>query len=194
MNLIGQQLAIGRLINRDTLGSGPPVRRPGPRGRSRSDLPDRWRGRRGRGQRSRSFCRQSRNQERWPSAPDVKIVAIGNAKGKGSLIDAAARELVRSERCFHEPGKTPIYSRDMTTVAIAHPAIELRRRLNHAAVTALVWRRAPPSYCDAVLPDDMSMMMVVRMAPSAVGSAAASSIGVIGGNRQPPESGELCRR
>lgn len=51
---------------------------------------------------------------------------------------------------------------------------------------------APRSYRDAVLPDDMSMMMVVMMVPSAVGSAAAASlIGVIGGNRQPPESGEL---
>lgn len=35
------------------------------------------------------------------------------------------------------------------------------------------------------------MMMVVMMVPSAVGSAAASSIGVIGGNRQPPGSREL---
>lgn len=32
---------------------------------------------------------------------DVKIVAIGNAKVKEGLIDAAARELVRSELCFH---------------------------------------------------------------------------------------------
>lgn len=35
------------------------------------------------------------------------------------------------------------------------------------------------------------MIVVVMMVPSAVGSATASSIGVIGGNRQPPESGEL---
>lgn len=35
------------------------------------------------------------------------------------------------------------------------------------------------------------MMMVVMMVPSAVGSAAASSIGVIGGNRQLPGSREL---
>lgn len=33
--------------------------------------------------------------------------------------------------------------------------------------------------------------MVVMMVPSAVGSAAASSMGVIGGNRQPPGSREL---
>lgn len=35
------------------------------------------------------------------------------------------------------------------------------------------------------------MIVIVMIVPSAVGSAAASSIGVIGGNRQPPESGEL---
>lgn len=54
-----------------------------------------------------------------------------------------------------------------------------------------MWRVAPRSYRDAVLPDHMSMMGVAMMVPSAVGSAAASSIGVIGGNRQPPGFGEL---
>ncbi|MHB0790246.1 hypothetical protein [Bradyrhizobium sp. 5.13L] len=39
--------------------------------------------------------------EAWPYVADVKIAALGNAKSKKeALIDAAARELVRSRR-FH---------------------------------------------------------------------------------------------
>lgn len=46
-------------------------------------------------------------------------------RSKEPLIDAS-RELVRSERCFHRARENAIYSRDVTTVAIAHPAIGRR--------------------------------------------------------------------
>lgn len=191
MNLIGQQLAIRRVISPDTSGSAPPVRKPGPGRRSRSDLPDRWRGRRdvasdlARLAASQATGRDGRRRQTSKSSQSV------TPRSKEALIDAA-RELVRSERCFHRARENAIYSRDVTTVAIAHPAIGRRRtETRPETATALVWRIAPRSCRDAVLPDDMSMMMVVMMVPSAVGPAAASSIGVIGGNRQPPGSGEL---
>lgn len=97
-----------------------------------------------------------------------QIVAIGNAKVKEGLIDAAVRELVRSEFCSHRAGED----------AHSFPRCDDRGDCSSGHRTApklKPGRKRQQPWCGgwrlgaigAVLRDDMPMMMVVMMVPSA---------------------------